>query len=131
LDDEALNPLLAASVQTVRLVGKAKAQKLGRLGIETIGDLVTYYPRDYEDRNLEKKVSALIDGDECSVTLKVLSDISLNRPRRSLRIYKALAGDESGVVTLTWFNQDYIKERVRSGVTYVFFGKVKKRGNYI
>lgn len=131
MDYARLNPLLEKSIQTIQQVGKVRVQKLNRLGIRTISDLITYYPRDYEDRNKEKKAYELSDGDECAVILKVLSDVSLNRPRRNLRIYKAVAGDDSGLVTLTWFNQDYIRDKVFKEKTYVFFGKVKRVGNYV
>ena len=56
-----INDILNQSVRNVRQVGKVIAQKLNKLGISTVGDLVTYYPRDYEDRNLEKKVNELVD----------------------------------------------------------------------
>lgn len=131
LDDTKQNSLLGISIQSVQQVGKVRAQKLNKLGIKVIGDLITYYPRDYEDRNKEKKVSDLTDGDECAVILKVLSDVTLNRPRRNLRIYKTVAGDDSGLVILTWFNQDYIRDRIVKDKTYVFFGKVKKSGSHI
>ncbi|NLM11883.1 MAG: ATP-dependent DNA helicase RecG [Clostridiaceae bacterium] len=131
MNDAKLNSLLNNSIQSVQQVGKARAQKLNKLGIKTIGDLITYYPRDYEDRTREKKVSELADRDECAVILKVLSDVTLNRPRRNLRIYKAVAGDDSGLVTLTWFNQDYIRDKIVKNKTYVFFGKVKRLGSYI
>lgn len=131
MDMDQVNPLLAVDVQTVQMVGKVRAQKLGKLGIKTIGDLITYYPRDYEDRNLEKDARELLDGDECSVTLQVLAEVTVNRPRRSLRIYKTMGRDESGIVTLTWFNQDYIKDKIRKDGVYVFFGRVKRRGSYV
>ena len=126
-----INDILDQGVRNVRQVGRVIAQKLNKLGINTIGDLVTYYPRDYEDRNLEKKVNELADGDECSVVLTVMTDISFSRPRRNMKIYKATAGDGSGVVVLTWFNQDYVREQIQKEKSYVFYGKVKKRGFYI
>jgi ATP-dependent DNA helicase RecG len=131
LDYTRINPILGRSVQSVQRVGKARAQKLNKLGIKTIGDLITYYPRDYEDRNKEKKVSDLVNDDECAVILKVVSDISLNRPRSNLRIYKTLGVDDTGYVTLTWFNQDYVTEKILRDKTYVFFGKVKRAGIYV
>jgi hypothetical protein len=108
-----INAILDQSVRNVRQVGKVKAQKLNKLKIETIGDLVTYYPRDYEDRNLEKKVNELVDGDECAVVLTVMTEISFSRPKRNMKIYKATASDGSGIVTLTWFNQNYVREQIK------------------
>jgi len=131
LDYTRLNPLLGKNVQYVRQVGKTRAQKLNKLGIRTIGDLLTYYPRDYEDRNKEKRVSELVNDDECAVILKIISDVSLNRPRRNLRIYKTVGIDDTGYVTLTWFNQDYVRDKIFRDKTYVFFGRVKRAGIYI
>lgn len=126
-----INSLMNKSIQTVQMVGKVKAQKLNKLGIRTVGELITYFPRDYEDRSMEKKVSELMDGDECSVFLTVLSDVTMNRPRPRMSIYKVTAGDDSGVMTLVWFNQGYIKDQIKKGSKYVFYGKVKKRGSFI
>ncbi len=126
-----ISNILSQSVGSVRQVGKVKAQKLEKLNIRTIGELITYYPRDYEDRNLEKKVAELVDGDECALVLTVISEVSLTRPRRNLKIYKATASDGSGVVTLTWFNQNYVREQIKKGNSYAFFGKVKKRGAHV
>ncbi len=127
MDYTRINPILGRSVQSVQQVGKARAQKLNKLGIKTIGDLITYYPRNYEDRNKEKKVSELVNDDECAVILKVVSDISLNRPRSNLRIYKTLGVDDTGYVTLTWFNQDYVTEKILRDKTYVFLERLKGR----
>jgi len=126
-----INSLMNKNIQTVQMVGKVKAQKLNKLGIRTVGELITYFPRDYEDRSMEKKVSELMDGDECSVFLTVLSDVTMNRPRPKMSIYKVTAGDDSGVMTLVWFNQGYIKDQIKKGSKYVFYGKVKKRGSFI
>ncbi len=131
MDNAKLNSILYSSIQSVKQVGTATAKKLNKLGIETIGDLITYYPRDYEDRNKEKKVFELQDGDECAIILRILNGVTFSRPRRNLRIYKTVAGDESGQITLTWFNQDYIKGKISKGNEYVFFGKVKKIGPHI
>ena len=126
-----INSLMNKNIQTVQMVGKVKAQRLNKLGIRTVGELITYFPRDYEDRSMEKKVSELMDGDECSVFLTVLSDVTMNRPRPRMSIYKVTAGDDSGVMTLVWFNQGYIKDQIKKGSKYVFYGKVKKRGSFI
>ena len=126
-----INSLMNKNIQTVQMVGKVKAQKLNKLGIRTVGELITYFPRDYEDRSMEKKVSELMDGDECSVFLTVLSDVTMNRPRPKMSIYKVTAGDDSGVMTLVWFNQGYIKDQIKKGSKYVFYGKVKKRASFI
>lgn len=126
-----INPLMKKSIQSVPMVGRVKAQKLAKLGIKTVGDLITYFPRDYEDRSSEKKVAELMDGDECAVFLTVLSDVTMNRPRPKLSIYKTTAGDDSGIMTLVWFNQTYIKNSIKKGNRYIFYGKVKRRGSFI
>ena len=69
-----MDAILAANVQSVQQVGKARAQKLNKLGIKTIGDLVTLHHGDYEDRNMEKRVSELADAMNARSPLRVLSE---------------------------------------------------------
>jgi thiamine biosynthesis lipoprotein len=88
-----INAILDQSVRNVRQVGKVKAQKLNKLKIETIGDLITYYPRDYEDRNLEKKVNELVDGDECAVVLTVVEITLYEKEKYSRVIFDDLFGE--------------------------------------
>ena len=62
-EDNAHRKILENEVRFLRGVGPEKAKLLNKLGIEKIEDLITYFPREYEDRSMAKKVSELKDGE--------------------------------------------------------------------
>jgi len=122
------NQYFKRSVQYVKGVGESRAKTFLRLGLKTVGDLVQYFPRDYEDRTITKRIAEVQEGDTCSVVASLAADITESRPRRNLRVTKALVTDGSGFMNITWFNQDYIKRNVQPGQEYVFFGPAKRNG---
>lgn len=116
-------------VKYVKGVGPNRALLLNRLGIYTLRDLITYYPRDYEDRSKPKLISELIDGEETLVKGFVASPMLELKVRRNLTICKLVIRDETGSCTITWYNQPYLKKIFKVGTEYSFYGKVSKKGN--
>ena len=104
-------------VQFIKGVGPNRAKLLNKLGINTLEDLITYYPRDYEDRSKPKMIVALIEA-------MVVSKMSEQRIRKNMTIYKLIVRDETGTCILTWFNQSYLKKMFILGKKYRFYGKV-------
>lgn len=119
--------ILKTSVQYVKGVGEARAKTLAKLGLFTVGDVITHFPRDYEDRSSFKRIMELEDGDTCAFYGTVISNVSENRPRRGLSIYKMNIRDDTGIITAVWFNQPYIKTVFSPGEEYVFYGKISKQ----
>ena len=115
---------LNREIQYVKGVGEARAKLLNKLDIFTLEDLITYYPRDYEDRSKPKKIGSLQDGEEALIEAIVVSKMSEVRIRRNMAIYKLIVRDETGTCILTWFNQSYLKGRFTIGEKYKFYGKV-------
>ncbi|NLE24602.1 MAG: ATP-dependent DNA helicase RecG [Clostridiaceae bacterium] len=120
--------IFARSIKYVKGVGEARAKLLSKLGICTVNDALNFFPRDYQDRSILKKVTEIEDGEECGVRASLVSDVSESRPRRNLSIIKALASDGTAFLSITWFNQSYIKNNLKTGMEYIFFGKVKRSG---
>lgn len=116
------------SVKYIKGVGESRAGLLAKLGIFTVGDALNYFPREYEDRSVTKKIAGVNDGEECGVKASLVSDIAETRPRRNLHILRALVSDGSAFLSVTWFNQDYVKKNLQKGMEYIFFGKVKRSG---
>jgi len=116
------------SIKYVKGVGEARARLLAKLGIYTVNDALNFFPRDYQDRSILKKIAELQDGEECSVRASLVSDVTESKPRRNLSIVKTLVSDGTAFLSLTWFNQSYIKNNLRNGTEYIFFGKVKRNG---
>lgn len=113
-------------VRYIKGVGPARVELLNKLGIYTLEDIITYFPRDYEDRGKYKLISELENEETATFRAIVISKPTENRIRKGMTIYKTVARDESGSVILSWFNQSYIKNTLSVGKEYTFFGKVKK-----
>ncbi len=117
---------LLQSVRVLRGMGEKRAKSMEKLEIRTLFDLISYFPRDYEDRTQIKKISALTPDEAACVCATVLTPPELRHIRRGMDITQVRAGDESGTITLTFFNQNYIKTALLPGETYVFYGKPVK-----
>ena len=115
---------LEREVQFVKGVGPNRVELLNKLEIYTLEDLITYYPRDYEDRSKPKKIYSLVNGEETLIEAIVVSHMSEQRVRKNMAIYKLIVRDETGTCILTWFNQSYLKNKFILGKKYKFYGKV-------
>lgn len=123
---------LNKDIQYIKGVGPAKAKLLNKLGIFTLQDLITYYPREYEDRSKITKISDFVDSENVTFRAIVVSKMSELRVRKGLTIYKLLVRDESESCVLIWYNQYYLKNQFKIGSTYTFYGKVNRKfGNKI
>lgn len=114
---------LNKDVKYIKGVGPSRVQLLNKLGIFTLKDLITYYPRTYEDRSKPKNIAECINGDEVlieAVACGKLSDVRL----RGKTMQKLLVRDETGSCTITWFNQSYLKNKFEVGKKYKFYGKI-------
>ena len=122
---------LTKNVQFIKGVGEARAKLLNKLGIFDLKDLITYYPRGYEDRSIPKKIEELVDGEEALIEVMPVTRVSEIRIRRNMTILKMNARDDSGVCQITWFNQPYLRGMFRPGEYYRFYGKVSKKGSKV
>lgn len=122
---------LSKDVKYIKGVGPARAKLLNTLGIFTLYDLITYFPREYEDRGKPKNISELEDGEEALIEAICVSKMIEKRIRKNMAIYKLSVRDETGICQITWFNQSYLKNKFQMGKTYKFFGTVKKRIGFI
>lgn len=118
---------LKKEIQYVKGVGPNRAVLLNKLGIYTLEDLITYYPREYEDRGKPKFIAELVDGEEALIEAIVVSKMAEVKIRKNMTIYKLIVRDETGTCTLTWFNQKYLKNRFVLGEKYKFYGKVSNK----
>ena len=120
---------LENNVKYIKGVGPNRVESLNKLGIFTLKDLITYYPRDYEDRSKPQKIIDCEDGQDVLIEAIVVSRIVELRIRKNMVMYKLTVRDETGVCNITWFNQPYLKKQFIYGEKYNFFGKVHKKGS--
>ena len=116
---------LRQNVQYVKGVGPNKAKLLHNIGVNTLEDLITYFPRTYEDRSKPKEIASLVDGEEALIEVMATSNMSEIRIGKSRTILKLIVRDESGACVITWFNQKYLKGKFKVGEKYKFYGKAQ------
>jgi len=106
-------------------IGDAQAKKFAVLGIRTVGDLLDYFPRRYEDYSVITPVSKLQPG---VVTVEAVVKQAAGRyVRRGMHITEAVASDSSGSVRLIWFNQPYRAAALKAGQKYFISGDYQLR----
>lgn len=115
---------LSDSIQYVKGVGPKKKVELNRLGIKTVYDLLTYYPRIYEDQSVLTKIADLKAGCQATVAGVIVNVSDRQGGRRGMTIITALIGDGSGFLQITWFNQKYLKKQLKPGSRVFVTGKV-------
>jgi ATP-dependent DNA helicase RecG len=118
---------LDASIDSLKGIGEKTKQLYSRAGIETLADLLGYYPRSYEQFGRPAAICDLREGELVSVTAQLTETIATRRVR-GLSISTAQISDGQEVASVTWFNMPYLKNSIRQGVPYVFRGRVKIKG---
>ena len=116
--------VLDRPVSALKGVGEARAKALGKLGISTFGDLIGYFPRAYEDRTQFSPIMASPLDEPVCIRALVANTPTLARVKRGMQLVKLRAVDESGSVDVTFFNQTWVKNQIRQGETYIFYGKL-------
>ena len=96
-------------------VGEARAKKLEKLGLSAAGDLLAWYPRDYEDRRSLCAIrDAPLEGRVC-IAAMAAEHPRLARIRKGLELVQVKVVDHTGALHLTFFNQSYIERAIRAG----------------
>ena len=116
---------LDTDIRYLKGVGEARARQLEKLGVTTLRDLISFFPRAYEDRSVFRHIAQLIPGEPACVRAMAAREPTLSRVRRGLELVKLRVVDESAALDITWFNQAYLKNAFRVGESYVFYGKAE------
>lgn len=128
-NNEMSDRVLNRPVATLRGVGKSRAASLEKIGIRTINDLLHCWPRAYQDRGNVCTVAKIREKlekgltDPCAAILTVATEPEVRMIRRGMVILKIRAFDDTGSVTITYFNQPYRKGQLTVGTTFRFFGR--------
>ncbi len=115
---------LHTDIRAISGIGETRAKALAKLGITTLQDLLSYFPRGYEDRTLTRPIKELLPGENACVKAMIASDPTAHRIRGGKMLVRACAVDSSGSLDLVFFNQEYRKNSLHRGETYIFYGKV-------
>ncbi len=112
-------------VQYIKGVGPARARLFAKLGVNTLEDILYYFPWRYEDRKNLKKISDLRYGSVETTLCEVVSADIITTPRKRMKILELTAADKTGTLKSRWFNQAYLKKLFQKGQKIVLSGMVK------
>lgn len=116
---------LNTDVQFIRGIGGQRAKALEKLGIRTLRDLISYFPRTYDDRTQARRILDLQPGETACVEAMVTAAPTLSRVRKGLELVKLRAVDDSGALDVTFFNQAWLKSSLKASETYIFYGRAE------
>ena len=102
------------------------AKKLAKLGLLTIGDLLSHRPFRYEAAAPEVPIADLLAGEEEVAIAGEVVRTSVRRPRRRLAIVQARIADDTGEVTAVWFNQVWLAEKLKPGTHVRLRGQLRR-----
>ena len=108
----------------VKLVSPARAQALAGLGVRTVRDLLTHFPRRYIDLSKRETVAGARIGGSCTIQGSV-HEVKLKRPRPNLTLVEIAVVDATGVLMVTCFRQPWLKDQLKPGMGIAVAGKVE------
>ena len=112
-------------IRFLKGVGEKRAQHLYSLGIDTIGALLRYFPRGYEDFSNIKQIFDCNADEKVCVKAKIITPISENVIRKNMTLYKFAVSDGTAQMQITIFNNKYLAARLHQGSEYLFLGKIQ------
>lgn len=115
---------LQTSLEDIPGVGPRFGQKLKRLNITTVGELLHHFPTRYEDFSQIYRITDLEPGQQATVQ-GVVEDVDLRHSfRKHMTVVEAKIRDDSGLIRAVWFNQPYVKNVLKPGCLANFSGRV-------
>jgi ATP-dependent DNA helicase RecG len=118
-----LHRLADISVGEVKRIGEKRAESLAVLGIGSVLDLITHYPRRYIDRSRQADVAGMTIGEE-SLVLARVETVKSRRTRNGRALVELEVDDGTGRLRVTFFNQAWRAKQLPVGTEALFFGKL-------
>ena len=118
-------------IRYLKGVGEKRAELFAKKGINTVEDLLYFFPRTYEDRSKTKYIADCENGETVCVSITVYSPVREHRIRRNMTVYSMIASDESGVMNVVWYNNRFVKDAFKTGEKYILYGKIAFNRNKI
>ncbi len=117
---------LLKKVQFLKGVGPKWAKRLAKLNIETVYDLLYYFPREYEDRSKITPIKYTQIGEKVTFKAKVIKK-EYKKIRNNFDIFKVTFSDDTDTVNGIWYNQSYLRDVFVEGDFYLLSGKISKK----
>lgn len=121
---------LRSSIKYLKGVGDKRAAMLAKLGILTLWDLLTFYPRTYEDWSKITSIKDAPMNENVCIRAIVGMPCKEHRIRKGMTLYKTEVTDGEMLLDITFFNNPYAAKKLEEGKEYLFFGKITGKGYF-
>ena len=121
--------LAEKSIQYVKGVGEQRAKLFRSLGVETVWDMLYFFPRDYEDRSKIIPIAQCREGDTVCIRARAEVNPREQRIRRNFSLFRCAVSDATGALPVLIFNQKYMAAKLQRGQEYLFYGKMTRSGH--
>lgn len=118
------------SISVIKGVGEKTQKLFNKLGIECIGDLLEYYPRDYDTYKPIVPIKSVKQEDIVTVEGFITDSIKINKTKR-FTVLTCRIQDSTDSIKLTWFNMPYLRNQLKIGSRYIIRGKVGKKNGML
>lgn len=115
---------LSDDVRFIKGIGEKRAAALSKLAINNLLDLISFFPRRYDDRRKSLNIAEAEIDDTVCVTAMVAAEAQLSRIKRGMELVKLRAVDDTGALEIVFFNQSYVRSQLLPGERYRFYGKI-------
>lgn len=121
--------LFEMDIQFLKGIGSARKALFEKLKVTTVGALLRFYPRCYEDWSCVCEIASAPDGKPCCVRARVVSPVAEHFVRRGMILYKVRVCDSAAGLDITFFNNRFVKSALTVGGEFLFYGVVKRSFN--
>ncbi|NLM44017.1 MAG: ATP-dependent DNA helicase RecG [Clostridiales bacterium] len=122
---------LDESVMVLKGIGSSKAKRLSRLGINTIRDLIHYYPKRYKDKRLITNIKEVSPAGYFNIKGIISNKAEVLKSKRGILITKFIVSDETGSLVVIFYNNRFAKDMFKPGDTVIFSGRTSLINNRI
>lgn len=117
---------LKSDIKFVKGVGPTRAEAFYKLSVPSVGALLRYYPRAYEDWSRIVPIQEMPENEMCCIRATVCHTPQKIRIPGGMLLFKTTVTDGAGLLNLTFFNNKYIGNQLKEGEEYLFFGKAAR-----
>lgn len=121
--------LFSMKITALPKVGAKTAELYKKLGVYSVGDLIRMYPRAYEDLSKPVPIADAPSGENVCIKARIVGNNPPVRVRGGMIIYKVTVSDDENQMIITFFNQQYMYDKLKYGGEYLFYGTFKRNIN--
>lgn len=121
---------LQDSIRNIKGIGEKAEKTFLKLGITTVRDLISHYPRGYDVYDKIHPIRTIAEGEVAAIEASLDKTIQTKKVR-NLTILDCHVRDGTGTISLTWFNMPFLKNTIHFGTYYIFRGKVVRKNGIL